>query len=95
MTESENKLRVLASRRWRIALWLTAGMLAIYAGFILLIAFNKAALGAILVPGLSWGIVLGVLVILSAWVLTGVYVLWANRHYDAQLHALRDGGKQP
>lgn len=92
MTELETKLQALTRRRWRVALGLTAAMLAIYAGFILLIAFNKAALGALLTPGLSVGILVGVLVILSAWALTGIYVRWANRHYDAELARIRDGG---
>ena len=35
-------------------------------------------------PGLSVGILLGVLVIVTAWVLIVVYVRWANRHYDAR-----------
>ncbi len=94
MTETEAKLELLTRRRWRVALGLTAGMLFIYAGFILLIAFNKAALGALITPGLSWGILLGVLVILSAWVLTGIYVRWANRHYDTELQRIREGARR-
>jgi len=93
MTESEKQLDALTRRRWIVALGLTAAMLVIYAGFILLIAFNKAALGALIAPGLSWGIVLGVLVIISVWVLTGFYVRWANQHYDAALRKVRGGGR--
>ena len=33
-------------------------------------------------PGLSVGILLGGLVIVSAWVLSMIYVLWANGRYD-------------
>jgi uncharacterized membrane protein (DUF485 family) len=32
---------------------------------------------------------LGVLVIVAAWVLTWVYVRWANQHYDASVRELR------
>jgi uncharacterized membrane protein (DUF485 family) len=32
---------------------------------------------------------LGVLVIVAAWVLTWIYVRWANTHYDASLRSLR------
>ncbi|HEY0094406.1 MAG TPA: DUF485 domain-containing protein [Archangium sp.] len=32
---------------------------------------------------------LGALVITSAWVLTGIYVLWANNRYDKALHQFR------
>jgi uncharacterized membrane protein (DUF485 family) len=64
-------------------------MLAIYFGFILLIAFDKPLMGSILTPGLSLGILLGVVVILSAWVLTTIYVRWANRVYDEKIANLR------
>ena len=49
-------------------------MLGIYFGFILLVAYDKPLLGRQIVPGLSWGILLGALVIASAWVLTFIYV---------------------
>jgi uncharacterized membrane protein (DUF485 family) len=58
---------------------LSAVMIFIYLGFIVLVAFKKTFLGSTLVPGLSWGILLGALVIVSAWLLTLVYVLLANR----------------
>jgi uncharacterized membrane protein (DUF485 family) len=44
---------------------------------------------ALVTTGLSWGILLGALVIVVAWALTGIYVRWANREYDAALDALR------
>ena len=53
---------------------LSAVMLVIYFGFILLVAYDKPLLGTQIVPGLSWGILLGALVIVSAWVLTAIYV---------------------
>ena len=70
----------LATARWRVAISLTLLMLAVYVGFILLVAFNKPLLGAVVVPGLSVGILLGVLVIVVAWVLTWWYIRWANAH---------------
>jgi uncharacterized membrane protein (DUF485 family) len=75
----------LAARRWRLALALTAAMLAVYLGFILLIAFAKPVLATRVTGGLTVGILLGVLVIVAAWLLTWVYVRWANNHYDREL----------
>ena len=72
-----------------MALSLTVAMMAVYFGFILLVAFDKPLLGSTIAPGLSLGIVLGVLVIVVAWVLTWVYVRWANTHYDSRLGGLR------
>ena len=83
-------LRLLAAARWRVSILLTAAMMAIYFGFILLVAYNKPLLRSTLAPGLSVGILLGALVIVSAWVLMFVYVTWANRHHDAAVDALRE-----
>ena len=81
----------VAERRWRIALALTAAMVALYFGFILLVAYNKPLLGRLISPGLSLGVLLGALVIVLSWVLTWFYVRWTNTHYDPALQRLRDG----
>jgi len=81
-------LQAVSAARWRVALTLTIAMMVIYFGFILLVAFDKPLLGTVIVPGLSLGMLLGVLVILAAWVLTWTYVRWANRHYDQSVREL-------
>ena len=81
--------KALALRQRGVAFLLTAVMIAIYFGFILLIAFDKPLLGRKLRPGLSLGILLGAVVIVSSWLLTWVYVRWANTHYDAELERHR------
>ena len=98
MNEAEARLHAVAAKRWRIAIWLSILMLVAYYGFILLVAFDKPLLGSVLasgtlstgavVPGLSLGILLGALVIVSAWVLTLIYVNWANSKYDHEIHEL-------
>ena len=87
---SKDQLEQLVQARWRIALTLTGAMLAIYLGFFLLVAYAKGAMGTQIVPGLSWGIFLGVLVILTAWVLNWIYVRWANRYYDEASRQLKE-----
>jgi uncharacterized membrane protein (DUF485 family) len=77
--------RAIATRQRRLALGLTAAMIALYFGFILLIAYDKPLLARKLGPGLSLGILLGAAVIVSSWLLTWVYVRWANTHYDTEL----------
>lgn len=84
-------LRALAQIRWRIAIRLTALMVLVYFGFILLIAYNKPMMGRLIAPGLSLGILLGALVIGAAWVLTLIYVRWANAKYDPELERIRQG----
>jgi len=89
VSDTEERLRALARARRRVALVLTGAMIFVYFGFISLIAWNKPLLGALLTPGLSLGILLGAVVILASWVLTWIYVRWANSRYDPELDRLR------
>ena len=89
MSDSSVHLTRVDAARWRLALLLTAIMTVVYVGFILLIAFDKPLLGTILMPGLSLGILLGVLLIFTAWALILIYVRWTNTHYDSRVVAER------
>jgi uncharacterized membrane protein (DUF485 family) len=89
MDERLQALEKLSADRWRIAVILSSLMLIVYFGFVLLIAFNKQLMGMLLMPGLSLGILLGALVIILAWVLTLIYVRWANKVYDERIAKLR------
>ena len=89
MGDDKRDLLGLAAAQWRLALVLTGVMMAVYFGFILLVAYAKPLLGRLLVPGLSLGTLLGVLVIVTAWVVIWIYVRWANGHYDTTVKRLR------
>jgi uncharacterized membrane protein (DUF485 family) len=91
----DEQLRVLAARRWRIALTLTAVMILLYFGFIALIAYDRPVLATLVTPGLTVGILLGALVIIISWLLTYGYVRWANTHYDVALRALSETTREP
>ena len=82
-------LEAVAAKRLRMALKLTGAMLFVYFGFILLIAFGKDFMSNQITDGLSVGMALGVLVILSTWALTWIYVRWANRVYEPEVERLR------
>ena len=86
----DDRLRILAARRLRVAILLTATMVVIYFGFIALIAYDKPLLATRVVPGLSLGILLGALVIVASWLLTYAYVHWANTRYDDELRQLQE-----
>lgn len=77
------KFKELVRARSSFAWTLSAVMLAIYFGFILLVAFAHDFLAMKVGGGVtSLGIVLGVVVILSAFLLTGIYVRRANSRFD-------------
>jgi uncharacterized membrane protein (DUF485 family) len=86
---ADEALRALAAARTRIAFILTGATVVVYFGFILLVAFGKAFLATLLMPGLTLGILLGALVIVVSWLFTWTYVRWANARYDPELHRLR------
>lgn len=86
-------LQEFARARRSVSLVLSSVILAVYFGFILAAAFAKAFMAETPVPGLSWGILLGALVIVLAFALTGIYVRVTNR-LDAALHQPMSGGKE-
>ena len=92
MPDTHDRLRQLHQARWRVAIALTAAVVVIYFGFILLVAYRRDVLAARLTPGLSVGIVLGALVIVASWLLTWFYVRWANTNYDAELDRIKESG---
>lgn len=73
----------LVRDRSRFGWWLSLAMLAVYYGYILLIAFNKELLSTPLGGGVtSAGIPVGLFVIVFTVVVTGIYVRHANHRYD-------------
>ncbi len=90
MSDQRQAIAKLAAEQWRLALRLTAAMMAVYFGFILLVAWAKPLLGTLLVRGLSLGTLLGALVIVFAWLFIWIYVRWANSHYDQTVASLRE-----
>ena len=85
------RYRLLVRRRGRFGLILALIVLAVYFGYILLIAFNRDLLARPIGDGVtSLGIPIGIGIILLSIVLTGIYVRVANRDYDALERAIRE-----
>jgi uncharacterized membrane protein (DUF485 family) len=73
----------LVDKRTRFAWQLSAAMLVIYFGFIAIIAFAPQILATPIGSGVTTvGIPVGLFVIVSAFVLTGIYVYRANSEFD-------------
>jgi uncharacterized membrane protein (DUF485 family) len=89
------KYAELVRRRTRLAWGLSILMLVIYYGFILVIAFAPSIFGTPISPGsvTTIGFPLGVGVILSAIVLTWIYVHRANTAFDTLTRQLIEGSK--
>jgi uncharacterized membrane protein (DUF485 family) len=83
------RFQELVRQRTRFAWILSTAMLVIYFGFIVLVAFAKPLLASKVGDGVtSLGIILGLGVILSAFVLTGIYVQRANSRFDEMTRRL-------
>lgn len=85
----------LVKTRSKFAWTLTIVMLVIYFGFVLTIAFDPSILGTPLSEGsvTTVGIPVGVAVIISAFVLTGIYVRRANTEFDALTAKIKSKAK--
>ncbi len=75
-----------------VSLMFTVAISVIYYAFILLLAYGKEFLGQPISQGSATtvGIPMGIGVIVAAWVLTGLYVYWANKNYDPMVKQIRE-----
>jgi uncharacterized membrane protein (DUF485 family) len=86
---ADPRYRSLVSRRMRLGWALAALIFFAFIGYLTLIAFDKQWLGRPIADGVTTlGIPIGLGLILLGIALTGVYVLWSNRYFDAQMAAI-------
>ena len=79
------KFQELVSKRTRFATILAAIVLSMFYGFVMVVAFNPAALGQPVSEGsmLTVGVAVELFMFIFFWVLTAVYVKRANTEFDA------------
>ncbi len=84
--------QALRSRRSRFGWTLTALMMVVYYGFILLVAFDKELLAQRLGSGvMTLGMPIGLGVIVFTIVITAIYVRRANGEFDALTERIQRG----
>ena len=89
--KSDPNYQKLVRTRSRYGWTLTWAMMIVYYGFILLVAFNKELMGTRIGEGvMSWGMPIGLAVILFTIVITGVYVRRASSEFDELTAAIRE-----
>lgn len=87
---NSEEFKTLATSKNKISLVLTVAELAVYFGFIYLIAFNTDFLASDVFGNITMGFPIGIGVIVLSWVLTGIYVWWANNNYDNMVAKIKD-----
>ena len=80
---SNPKYQELKSKRSRIGWWLTWSMMVVYYGFILLVAYDKEFLATKIGSGITtYGMPLGIGVLVFTIIITIIYVRRANSEFD-------------
>jgi uncharacterized membrane protein (DUF485 family) len=89
--KSHPDFKILIQQRSIFARRLTALMLSVYFGFILTIAFNPTFLATKIDPQgvTTYGIVIGILILLFSFVLTGFYTLVSNNLFDKEIEKVK------
>ncbi|MBP0590842.1 DUF485 domain-containing protein [Paraburkholderia sp. LEh10] len=81
--KSSATYRELVRKRSRLGWTLTSLVLIVYYGYVLLIAFDKELLAAQMGSGvMTWGMPIGLFVIVFTVAISGFYVRRANSTYD-------------
>ena len=84
------EFKALVKRRWTVSMVMLALLFICYYGFVLLVAGNKEFVSQKIGESTTLAIPLGVAVIVFAWLLTAIYVAWANRSYDPEVERLKN-----
>jgi uncharacterized membrane protein (DUF485 family) len=87
---ASSAFKSMVSLRWKVALSLTFLMLVAYLSFIFTVAFAKDFLATKIGLSVNIGLLLGVGLIFFTWILTGIYVYWANYKYDQKVNELKN-----
>ena len=85
--------RALVKTRWTVSFSLLGLLFVGYYGYILLVATRPAFVSRRLSDApdaiTNLGLLLGIATLVFAWILTAVYVIWANRAYDPEVERLK------
>ena len=85
------EFQALVARKNSFSLVLTVIEFVLYFGFIALIAWGKPFLVQRIGDSpTTIGIPIAVGVIIASWVLTGIYIFWANNTYDTAVKRLKE-----
>jgi uncharacterized membrane protein (DUF485 family) len=90
------KFQELVARRGRLAWTLSAIVLVLFYGLVLIVAFKPALIGERVAEGstLTVGVAAGLFMFVFFWLLTALYVRKANGEFDAITRDIIDATKE-
>lgn len=86
--EETQEFKKLVTLRWTVATILTILVSVTYYGFVIVVGISKATLAQKIGAVTTLGIPVAIAVIVISFILTAVYVLWANSTYDSMASSL-------
>lgn len=86
---NSERFKKLVSKKWAVSFTLTFFLFVIYFGFIFTVAYGKEFLAKKVGVYTNVGIIFGILTIVGAWILTIIYIVWANTSYDNEVEELK------
>ena len=79
------RFKRLVRKRWSVSFLLTFLLFVLYFGYILSVGYAKEWVAQKVFVYTNVGILFGMLVIVGAWILMMIYIIWANRSYDKEV----------
>lgn len=86
---NSKRFKNLIRKRWTFSFIMLAILFVLYYGYVLIVALNKDFVAQKVGQTVTVGIYMGIGVIVSAWLLTIIYVIWANKVYDKEVEELK------
>lgn len=88
----DEDFKAMVSKKNTFSYFMTILELILYFGFVALIAYNKPFLARKLSEdgATTIGIPIAVMTIVLSWVLTTIYIIWANSSYDDMVKKVKD-----
>lgn len=83
------RFKALIRKRWTFSFIMLIILFFIYYGYVFTIALNKQFVAQKVTEHVTMGIYMSIGVIVSAWLLTIIYVVWANKVYDKEVEELK------
>ncbi|MEN2994055.1 MAG: DUF485 domain-containing protein [Thermodesulfovibrio sp.] len=87
---NSDEFKGLVRSKNAVSIILTLVELFIYFGFIVLLAYGKEIMTYKVYGPITAGIPIGIGVIVLSWLLTGIYVAWANKSYDEKVTNIKE-----
>jgi uncharacterized membrane protein (DUF485 family) len=80
----------IVAKRWSLSSVLLALLFVTYYGYVVIIGVDKTIFAQKIGEVTTLGIPVGIGVIIFAFVLTAIYVVWANTIYDPEVERLKN-----